>query len=82
MNQLPAVVVKELDVSVLLCSDGDGKSRVAEDLVDLTGSAWLKTDKHVRHHAAGEGIQTKSLATKNLTCGLIMLYGFFFFSLT
>lgn len=46
MNQLPAVVVKELDVSVLLCSDGDGKSRVAEDLVDLTGSAWLKTETH------------------------------------
>lgn len=40
MNQLPTVVVEELDVSVLLCSDGDGESRVAEDLVDLTGSAW------------------------------------------
>lgn len=40
MNQLPTVVVEELDVSVLLCSDGDGESRVAQDLVDLTGSAW------------------------------------------
>lgn len=44
MNQFPTVVVEELDVSVLLRSDGDGKSRVAEDLVDLTGSAWLQTD--------------------------------------
>lgn len=43
MNQFPTVVVEELDVSVLLRSDGDGKSRVAEDLVDLTGSAWLQT---------------------------------------
>jgi len=42
VNELPTVVVKELDVSVLLCSDGDGKSGVAEDLVDLTGSAWVK----------------------------------------
>jgi len=40
VNQLPAVVVKELDVSVLLCSDGDRKSRVAEGLIDLTRSAW------------------------------------------
>lgn len=47
MNQLPAVVVKELDVSVLLCSDGDGKSWVAEDLVDLTGGAWLKREAPV-----------------------------------
>ena len=39
VDQLPAVVVKELDVSVLLRGDGDGKSRVAQDLVDLTGSA-------------------------------------------
>lgn len=42
MNHFPAVVVKELDVSVLLRGDGDGKSRVAEDLIDLTGSAWWK----------------------------------------
>lgn len=40
MNQLPTVVVKELDVSVLLRRDGDGKSRVAEDLIDLTGNTW------------------------------------------
>lgn len=46
VNQLSTVVVKELDVSVLLRSDGDGKSRVAEDLVDVTGSAWLQTDEH------------------------------------
>lgn len=43
MNQLPAGVVEELDVSVLLRGDGDGKSRVAEDLIDLTRSAWCKT---------------------------------------
>lgn len=42
MNQLPTVVVKELDVSVLLRSDGDGKGGVAEDLIDLTGSTWFK----------------------------------------
>lgn len=52
MNQLPAVVVKELDVSVLLCSDGDGKSRVTEDLINLTGRAWGKTDEHIRLHTA------------------------------
>lgn len=48
MNQLPAVVVKELDVSVLLRSDSDGKSRVTEDFVDLTGSTCQKkkTDVH------------------------------------
>lgn len=40
MNQLPAVVVEELDVPVLLRRDGDGQRGVAEDLVDLTGSAW------------------------------------------
>ncbi len=45
MDQLPTVVVEELDVSVLLCSDGDGKRRVAEDLVDVTGSSWFKTHK-------------------------------------
>ena len=38
MDQFPTGVVKELDVSVLLRRDGDGKSRVAQDLVDLTGS--------------------------------------------
>lgn len=43
MNQFPAIVVEELDVSVLLRRDGDGQSRVAENLVDLTGSAWLQT---------------------------------------
>lgn len=40
MDQLAAVVVEKLDVSVLLSRDGDGKSRVAEDLVDVTRSAW------------------------------------------
>lgn len=40
VNQLPAVVVKELDVSVLLRCDGDGQSGMAEDLVDVTGSAY------------------------------------------
>ena len=56
MDHLPAVVVEELDVSVLLRSDGDGKSRVAEDFIDLAGSAWLKTDKRIRHHTAGEDV--------------------------
>lgn len=57
MNQLPAVVVKELDVSVLLRSDSDGKSRVTEDFVDLTGSTCQKKKQTytVRSHTAGEG---------------------------
>lgn len=62
MNQLPAVVVEELDVSVLLRSDGDGESRVTEDLVDLTGGAWLRTDKN-RYVMAGEGIYTNGQST-------------------
>lgn len=48
MNQLPAVVVEELDVSILLRGDGDGESWVAEDLVDLTGSPW--SQKNGRQH--------------------------------
>lgn len=40
MNQLPTIVVEELDVPVLLRRDGDGQRGVAEDLVDLAGSAW------------------------------------------
>lgn len=40
MNQLPAIVVEELDVSVLLRRDGDGQRGVAEHLVDLAGGAW------------------------------------------
>lgn len=40
MNQLPAVVVEELDVPVLLRRDGDGQRGVAEDFVDLARSAW------------------------------------------
>lgn len=40
MNQLPAVVVEELDVPVVLRRDGDGQRGVAEDLVDLARSAW------------------------------------------
>lgn len=39
MNEFPTGVVEELDVSVLLRRDGDGKSRVTQDLVDLTRSA-------------------------------------------
>lgn len=42
MNQLPTVVVEELDVSVLLRRDGDGQRGVAEDFVDLTGSVWFE----------------------------------------
>lgn len=42
MNQLPTVVVEELDVSVLLRRDGDGERGVAEDFVDLTGSIWFE----------------------------------------
>lgn len=40
VNQLPAIVVEELDVSVLLRRDGDGQRGVAEHLVDLAGGAW------------------------------------------
>lgn len=40
MNQLPAIVVEELDVPILLRCDGDGQRGVAEDLVDLAGSSW------------------------------------------
>lgn len=40
MNQLPAIVVEELDVPVLLRRDGDGQRGVAEDLVDLARSAY------------------------------------------
>lgn len=68
MNQLPAVVVKELDVSVLLSSDGDGQSRVTEDLVDLTGGAWLTTDKN-RYVMAGKGIYTKKVELLYVVCG-------------
>lgn len=45
MNQFSTGVVEEPDVSVLLRCDGDGKSRVAEDLVDLTGSSCLQRDE-------------------------------------
>lgn len=39
VDQFPTGVVEELDVPVLLRRDGDGKSRVTQDLVDLTGCA-------------------------------------------
>lgn len=50
MNQFSTGVVKELDVSVLLRRDGDGKSRVTQDLVDLTGSACCRQSSAVKQH--------------------------------
>lgn len=50
MNQFSTGVVKELDVSVLLRRDGDGKSRVTQDLVDLTGGACCGQTSAVKQH--------------------------------
>lgn len=50
MNEFPTGVVKELDVSVLLRRDGDGKSRVTQDLVDLTRSACYRQTSAVKQH--------------------------------
>lgn len=50
MNEFPTGVVKELDVSVLLRRDGDGKSRVTQDLVDLTRSACCRQTRAVKQH--------------------------------
>ena len=66
MNQLSAVVVKELDVSVLLCSDGDWKSGVAEHFVDLTGSAWLNIDEQMRLHTARTTLTTTALMSADI----------------
>lgn len=54
MNQLPAIVVEELDVSVLLRCDGDGQCGVAEHLVDLAGGAWSTGTRPAAVSAVGQ----------------------------
>lgn len=50
MNQFSTGVVKELDASVLLRRDGDWKSRVTQDFVDLTGTACYRETCTVNQH--------------------------------
>lgn len=77
MNQLPAIVVEELDVSVLLRRDGDGQRGVAEHLVDLAGGAWSAGTRPATVNAVGQSREVlfqEREALPSLTCRCLQMF--------